>query len=76
MAYVNYRVIEGVFSEEDKVELAKRITQAFAEVAREPRRVLTWDLIDGIASGELTIGGRPITTAGVRGVVPGAPAGV
>jgi hypothetical protein len=32
-------------------------------------------VIDDISSGELTIGGRPITTEGVKDVLAGAPAG-
>jgi hypothetical protein len=32
-------------------------------------------VIDDMASGQLTIGGRPITTEGVKDVLTGAPAG-
>jgi hypothetical protein len=32
-------------------------------------------VIDDMTSGQLTIGGRPITTEGVRKVLAGAPAG-
>ena len=41
----------------------------------EPVRGLTWVVIDDMASGQLTIGGRPVTTEGVNEILAGAPAG-
>ena len=75
MPYINCRVMEGVLSEDEKAEIAERITETFVSVVGEPVRGLTWVVIDDIASGELTIGGRPITTEGVKEVLAGAPAG-
>ena len=59
MPYINCRVMEGVLSDDQKAEIAERITETFASVVGEPVRGLTWVVIDDIASGELTIGGRP-----------------
>lgn len=75
MPYINCRVIEGVLSDDQKAEIAESITETFASVVGEPVRGLTWVVIDDIASGELTIGGRPLTTEGVKEVLAGAPAG-
>jgi 4-oxalocrotonate tautomerase len=76
MPYINCRVMEGVLSEDQKAEIAERITETFASVVGEPVRGLTWVIIDDISSGQLTIAGRPVTTEGVQEVLAGAPAGV
>jgi 4-oxalocrotonate tautomerase len=75
MPYINCRVMEGVLSDDQKAEIAESITETFVSVAGEPIRGLTWVVIDDIASDHLTIGGRPITTEGVKEVLAGAPAG-
>jgi len=66
--------MEGVLDEDQKAEIAERITETFASVVGEPVRGLTWVVIDDISSGQLTIGGRPITTEGVQEVLAEAPA--
>ena len=75
MPYINCRVMEGVLSGDEKAEIAERITETFVSVLGEPARGLTWVVIDDISSGELTIGGRPLTTEGVKEVLAGVPAG-
>jgi 4-oxalocrotonate tautomerase len=76
MPYINCRVMEGVLSDDDKAEIAERITETFAAVVGEPVRGLTWVVIDDISTGKLTIGGRPVTTEGVQEILAGSPAGV
>jgi 4-oxalocrotonate tautomerase len=76
MPYINCRVMEGVLSDDQKAEVAERITETFASVVGEPVRGLTWVVIDDISSGELTIGGRPVTTEGVKEILAGSPAAV
>jgi phenylpyruvate tautomerase PptA (4-oxalocrotonate tautomerase family) len=44
--YINCRVMEGVLDEDQKVEIAERITETFASVVGEPVRGLTWVVID------------------------------
>ena len=66
MPFINCRVMEGVLTADQKAEIAERITETFASVVGEPVRGLTWVVIDDMASGQFTIGGRPITTAGVK----------
>jgi 4-oxalocrotonate tautomerase len=75
MPYINCRVMEGVLDDDQKAEIAERITETFASVVGEPVRGLTWVVIDDMASGQLTIGGRPVTTEGVNEIIAGAPAG-
>jgi 4-oxalocrotonate tautomerase len=75
MPYINCRVMEGVLDDDQKAEIAERITETFAAVVGEPVRGLTWVVIDDLSSGHLTIGGRPITTDAVKEILAGAPAG-
>jgi 4-oxalocrotonate tautomerase len=75
MPYINCRVMEGVLSDDQKSEIGESITETFGSVLGEPVRGLTWVVIDDMASGQLTIGGRPITTEGVKEVLAGVPAG-
>lgn len=75
MPYINCRVMEGVLTDDQKADIAERITETFATVVGEPVRGLTWVVIDDMSSGHLTIGGRPITTDAVKDVLAGAPAG-
>lgn len=74
MPYINCRVMEGVLSADEKAEIAERITETFASVVGEGVRGLTWVVIDDMATGQLTIGGRPITTEGVKEALAGVPA--
>lgn len=73
MPYINCRVMENVLTEDQKTEIAERITESFVSVVGEPVRGLTWVVIDDVVSGQWTIGGRPLTTAGVNEAL-GAPA--
>lgn len=73
MPYINCRVMEGVLSEDEKADIAEQITETFVSVLGEPVRGLTWVVIDDMASGQLTIGGRPITTEVVKDVLATAP---
>jgi 4-oxalocrotonate tautomerase len=75
MPYINCRVMEGVLSEDQKAEISESITETIVSVIGEPVRGLTWVVIDDMASGQLTIGGRPVTTQGVKEILSGVPAG-
>jgi 4-oxalocrotonate tautomerase len=67
--------MEGVLSDDQKAEIAEQITETFASVVGEPVRGLTWVVIDDMSSGKFTIGGRPVTTEGVKEILAGVPAG-
>ena len=76
MPYINCRVMEGVLTDDEKAEIAESITETFASVVGEPVRGLTWVVIDDMSTGHLTIGGRPVTTEGVKQILAGSPAAV
>ena len=74
MPYINCRVMEGVLSDEQKTEIAERITDTFVDVVGEPVRGLTWVVIDDMSSGDFTIGGQAVTTEGVKEMLAAEPA--
>ena len=61
MPFTSVKVIEGVFSKEQKAQLIKKITEAMIEVEGEGMRDLTWVVIEEVKSGDWAIGGKPIS---------------
>ncbi len=60
MPFTTVRLIEGVFSDEQKAKLIEKITDAMVEVEGESMRPLTWVVIEEVKSGDWAIGGKPV----------------
>lgn len=75
MPFVNVKVIEGVFSSEQKQQLVRRLTDAMVEVEGENMRPVTWVVIEEVKSGDWGIAGNPLSTADVKALAAGVPAG-
>lgn len=75
MPIVEVKVMEHVLSPEQKQAIAEGITQVFADVVGEPVRPVTWVVIQDVTSGQWTMGGSPVTTAGVRELLGAVPVG-
>jgi 4-oxalocrotonate tautomerase len=73
---INVKLIEGVFSPDQKREIIHKLTDTMVSIEGEAMRGVTWVVIDEVASGEWGIGGRPLTTADVRALAAGVPAAV
>jgi 4-oxalocrotonate tautomerase len=58
MPFTTIKVIEGVFSREQKDQLIDKVTEAMIEVEGEAMRDLTWVVIDEVKSGDWAIGGK------------------
>jgi len=58
MPIATIKVIEGVFSKEQKAQLIGKVTEAMIEVEGEDMRHLTWVLIEEIKVGDWAIGGK------------------
>lgn len=71
MPYVNAKVMADVLTPEQKVEVAKGITDAFVAVAGEPIRDVTMITIEEVDSGAWTMAGEPLTTEGVLHLLAG-----
>jgi 4-oxalocrotonate tautomerase len=58
MPFTTIKVIEGVFSKEQKVQLIEKVTEAMVEVEGEEMRNLTWVVIEEVNKGDWAIGGK------------------
>jgi 4-oxalocrotonate tautomerase len=66
MPMVSVRVIEGVFTTEQKQDMIRRITDTMVEIEGENLRPVTWVVVEEVRSGDWGIGGNALTTADVR----------
>jgi 4-oxalocrotonate tautomerase len=74
MPLINVKVIEGVFTDEQKTQIAERLTDAMVSVEGENMRSVTWCVIEEVKSGDWAIGGQCLTTEAVQALAAGQPA--
>ena len=74
MPLINVKVIDGVFTPEQKGQIIERLTDAMVSVEGENMRQVTWCVVEEVASGDWGIAGRRLTTEAVRELAAGAPA--
>jgi 4-oxalocrotonate tautomerase len=73
MPMVTVKVIEGVFTPEQKHEMISKITDTMVEIEGENLRPVTWVLVEEVRSGDWGIAGNALSTADVR-ALQGQPA--
>jgi 4-oxalocrotonate tautomerase len=66
MPFVNVKVIEGVFSQEQKREMIARLTDTMVEIEGEAMRGVTWVVVEEVQSGDWGIGGQGLGTEDVK----------
>lgn len=71
MPLVDVQVIEGVFNDEQKQEMIRKVTDAMVSVEGENMRGVTWVRVQEVKSGQWGIGGTPLTAAAVREMAAG-----
>jgi 4-oxalocrotonate tautomerase len=71
MPLIQVKVIEGVFSKEQKREIVKRLTDAMVSIEGEGLRQFTLCIVEEVKSGDWGIGGKPLTTADVKALAAG-----
>ena len=74
MPLLNVKLIQGVFSPDQKREMIHKLTDTMVSIEGEAMRGVTWVVVEEVASGEWGIGGQPLTTADVRALANGVPA--
>lgn len=72
MPLINVKVIENVFTDEQKRDVVERLTEAMVSVEGENMRPVTWVVIEEVKSGDWGIGGSALTTADVQALAGGA----
>lgn len=68
MPLVNVRVIEGVFTPEQKQDIIAKVTDAMVVIEGEALRGVTWVIVEEVRSGDWGIGGQALTTQAVQGL--------
>jgi 4-oxalocrotonate tautomerase len=66
MPLVQVKLIEGVFSTDQKHEIITRLTETMVDIEGEAMRPVTWVTIEEVNSGEWGIGGKPLSTQDVK----------
>ena len=71
MPIVQVKVIEGVFSAEQRRQIVERLTDALVSVEGESLRPVTSVIIEEVKSGSWGIGGKAITAEDVKAMAAG-----
>jgi 4-oxalocrotonate tautomerase len=75
MPLIQVKVIEDVFTEAQKREMVRKLTDAMVSIEGENMRPVTWVIVEEVKSGSWGIGGKPLTTADVKALAAGKPTG-
>jgi 4-oxalocrotonate tautomerase len=71
MPLIQVKVIEGVFTDAQKRDIVKKLTDAMVTIEGENMRPVTWVVVEEVKSGDWGIGGKPLTTADVKALAAG-----
>ena len=71
MALIQVKVIEGVFTAQQKREIIERLTDAMVEIEGESMRRRIWCTVEEVASGEWGVGGQSLTADDVKALARG-----
>jgi 4-oxalocrotonate tautomerase len=66
MPLINVKVIEGVFSSEQKAQIIRKLTDAMVDIEGEALRSVTWTVLEEVKSGDWGIAGKPLGAADVK----------
>jgi 4-oxalocrotonate tautomerase len=71
MPLINVKLIEGVFTGDQKQEIVKKLTDAMVSIEGENMRGVTWVVVEEVRSGDWGIAGQPLTTGAVKKLAAG-----
>ncbi len=66
MPLVNIKLIEGVYSPEQKLEMIMRITDVMVDLEGEHMRPVTVVIVEEVKSGDWGVGGKAFTRDDVK----------
>jgi 4-oxalocrotonate tautomerase len=75
MPLIHVKLIEGVFSTEQKQEMIRKLTDAMVSIEGENMRPVTLCLVEEVKSGDWGIGGKTLTTDDVKALAAGGAKG-
>ena len=71
MPVVNVKVIEGVFSQDQKQEMIRRMTDVLVDLEGAYMRPFTVVVIEEVKSGDWGVGGKALSSADVKALAGG-----
>lgn len=71
MPLIQVKLIEEVFTPEQKKQMITKLTDAMVAIEGENMRKTTWVIIEDVKSGEWGIGGQPISADAVKAMASG-----
>jgi 4-oxalocrotonate tautomerase len=74
MPLINVKLIEDVFTSEQKGQIVERLTDAMVSIEGENMRGVTWVVVEEVRSGDWGIGGQPLSTEAVKTLAAGTAA--
>ena len=66
MPFINVKLIEDVFTPEQKRRIVEELTDAMVAIEGESMPQVTWVVVEEVRSGDWGIAGKPLTTQDVR----------
>ncbi len=72
MPFINVKVIENVFTAQQKQDVIRALTDAMVSIEGENMRPVTWCVVEEVRSGDWGIAGNPLTTSDVKSLAAGA----
>jgi 4-oxalocrotonate tautomerase len=75
MPLIQVKLIEGVFSDAQKQQMIRKLTDAMVSIEGEAMRAVTWVVVEEVKSGHWGIGGKALTTADVKAFAAGRSTG-
>lgn len=72
MPLIQVKVIENVFTAQQKDQIVRQLTDAMVNIEGENMRPVTWCIVEEVRSGSWGIAGNPLTTADVQALAAGA----
>jgi 4-oxalocrotonate tautomerase len=73
MPLIQVKLIEGAFTESQKREMVRKLTDAMVSLEGESMRPVTWVVVEEVKSGDWGMGGKSLTTADVKALAAGPP---
>ena len=71
MPLIQVKVIENVFTDAQKQQIVRELTDAMVRIEGENMRPVTWCVLEEVKSGNWGIAGNPLTTADVKALAQG-----
>lgn len=75
MPLIEVKLIEGVFTSQQKRQIVESLTDAMVAIEGENMRRVTTVIVEEVRSGDWGIGGQAMTTSDVKALAAGVPVG-